>query len=184
MRCVPCLLAILCTDLIRSLMSAGYSYCYSCSDYQALMPRRGNEAGYDPMPVCAFCIPACCLYYFRVVSSFRVDNARHRRPIPPSWADGAKLHKLATLNCIRCSGPQRALTRITRVWQLYHDICVLCACGQAESRTAAPDGRHRLLVRGSFLYAPSVRVRRSRPRRALVCFEKTFPHRERFDWRM
>lgn len=34
----------------------GYSYCHSCSDYQALMPRRGNESGYDPVPVCGFCI--------------------------------------------------------------------------------------------------------------------------------
>ena len=44
---------------------AGYSYCHSCSDFQALMPRRApgsamsdqnNTSGYDPMRVCAFCI--------------------------------------------------------------------------------------------------------------------------------
>ena len=34
----------------------GYSYCSSCSDYQALMPREGRSAGFDPVPVCAFCI--------------------------------------------------------------------------------------------------------------------------------
>ncbi|KAL5522731.1 hypothetical protein ACEPAG_8749 [Sanghuangporus baumii] len=40
----------------RRCNHCGYSYCYSCSDYQALMPRSGNDAGYDPMHVCAFCI--------------------------------------------------------------------------------------------------------------------------------
>ncbi|KAI0631065.1 hypothetical protein C8Q77DRAFT_1229928 [Trametes polyzona] len=35
---------------------AGYSYCHSCTDFQALMPRRGAESGYDPVPVCGFCI--------------------------------------------------------------------------------------------------------------------------------
>lgn len=34
----------------------GYSYCHSCTDFQALMPRHGSETGYDPVPVCAFCI--------------------------------------------------------------------------------------------------------------------------------
>ncbi|KAI0760168.1 hypothetical protein C8Q74DRAFT_1208670 [Fomes fomentarius] len=39
----------------------GYLYCHSCTDYQALMPRReqsdlGATSGYDPIPVCAFCI--------------------------------------------------------------------------------------------------------------------------------
>ncbi|OAX34023.1 hypothetical protein K503DRAFT_786070 [Rhizopogon vinicolor AM-OR11-026] len=34
----------------------GYSYCLSCADYQALMPRRGATSGYDPVHVCAFCI--------------------------------------------------------------------------------------------------------------------------------
>ncbi|KAL1946238.1 hypothetical protein VTO73DRAFT_15365 [Trametes versicolor] len=40
----------------RKCNHCGYSYCHSCSDYQALMPRRGNESGYDPVPVCGFCI--------------------------------------------------------------------------------------------------------------------------------
>ncbi|KIJ24082.1 hypothetical protein M422DRAFT_275217 [Sphaerobolus stellatus SS14] len=36
----------------------GYSYCSSCTDYQALMPRsgpNGTQAGYEPMPVCTNC---------------------------------------------------------------------------------------------------------------------------------
>jgi hypothetical protein len=33
----------------------GYSYCHTCSDYQALMPRPGSD-GYDTMHVCGFCI--------------------------------------------------------------------------------------------------------------------------------
>ncbi|KAL1733401.1 hypothetical protein EV714DRAFT_234781 [Schizophyllum commune] len=43
----------------RRCSHCGYSYCHSCSDYQALMPREtrsGTNAGYDPAPVCAFCI--------------------------------------------------------------------------------------------------------------------------------
>ncbi|KAF8882505.1 hypothetical protein CPB84DRAFT_1686646 [Gymnopilus junonius] len=40
----------------RKCNHCGYSYCQSCSDYQALMPRSGAEMGYDPMNVCAFCI--------------------------------------------------------------------------------------------------------------------------------
>ncbi|KAI5896098.1 uncharacterized protein SCHCODRAFT_02614036 [Schizophyllum commune H4-8] len=43
----------------RRCNHCGYSYCHSCSDYQALMPREtrsGTNAGYDPAPVCAFCI--------------------------------------------------------------------------------------------------------------------------------
>ncbi|KDQ58735.1 hypothetical protein JAAARDRAFT_176824 [Jaapia argillacea MUCL 33604] len=40
----------------RRCNHCGYSYCSSCSDYQALMPRAGGMTGYDPMPVCAFCI--------------------------------------------------------------------------------------------------------------------------------
>ncbi|KAI0739044.1 hypothetical protein C8Q80DRAFT_1203564 [Daedaleopsis nitida] len=45
----------------RRCNHCGYSYCNSCTDYQALMPRReqadiGGTSGYDPMPVCAFCI--------------------------------------------------------------------------------------------------------------------------------
>ena len=34
----------------------GYSYCQSCVDYQALMPRLGDEPGHQVMSVCAFCI--------------------------------------------------------------------------------------------------------------------------------
>ncbi|KAH7922753.1 hypothetical protein BV22DRAFT_634493 [Leucogyrophana mollusca] len=34
----------------------GYSYCSSCADYQALMPRSGSVSGYDAASVCAFCI--------------------------------------------------------------------------------------------------------------------------------
>ncbi|KAG6886885.1 hypothetical protein C0995_003593 [Termitomyces sp. Mi166 len=40
----------------RKCNHCGYLYCGNCSDYQALMPRSGQESGYDPMPVCAFCI--------------------------------------------------------------------------------------------------------------------------------
>ncbi|KAH9962922.1 hypothetical protein BC827DRAFT_1129739 [Russula dissimulans] len=40
----------------RRCNHCGYSYCSSCSDYQALMPREGPSAGFDPVPVCAFCI--------------------------------------------------------------------------------------------------------------------------------
>ena len=36
--------------------NTGYSYCHSCSDFQALMPRSGTETGYDSMHVCGFCI--------------------------------------------------------------------------------------------------------------------------------
>lgn len=34
----------------------GYSYCHSCSDFTALMPRIGNETGYDSVNVCGYCI--------------------------------------------------------------------------------------------------------------------------------
>ncbi|KAH9981635.1 hypothetical protein BJV74DRAFT_79259 [Russula compacta] len=40
----------------RKCNHCGFSYCSSCSDYQALMPREGPSAGFDPVPVCAFCI--------------------------------------------------------------------------------------------------------------------------------
>ncbi|KAH9973821.1 hypothetical protein BGW80DRAFT_1306599 [Lactifluus volemus] len=40
----------------RKCNHCGYSYCSPCSDYQALMPREGTSAGFDPVPVCAFCI--------------------------------------------------------------------------------------------------------------------------------
>lgn len=47
-----CLLVLNCATW---MCLPGYSYCHSCSDYQALMPRSDNS-GYDPMPVCAYCI--------------------------------------------------------------------------------------------------------------------------------
>lgn len=34
----------------------GYSYCHSCTDFQAIMPRFGSEPGLDPVSVCGFCI--------------------------------------------------------------------------------------------------------------------------------
>ncbi|KAF4564655.1 hypothetical protein EYR40_010822 [Pleurotus pulmonarius] len=40
----------------RRCNHCGYSYCHSCSDYLALMPRSGNEAGYDAQSVCGYCI--------------------------------------------------------------------------------------------------------------------------------
>ncbi|KAH8113945.1 hypothetical protein DFH11DRAFT_1598397 [Phellopilus nigrolimitatus] len=40
----------------RRCNHCGYSYCHSCTDYQALMPRHAPGSGYDPLPVCAFCI--------------------------------------------------------------------------------------------------------------------------------
>ncbi|KII87610.1 hypothetical protein PLICRDRAFT_641825 [Plicaturopsis crispa FD-325 SS-3] len=41
----------------RKCNHCGYSYCSSCADYQALMPRSGPQgAGYDVMSVCAYCI--------------------------------------------------------------------------------------------------------------------------------
>ncbi|KAF8814708.1 hypothetical protein BYT27DRAFT_7081707 [Phlegmacium glaucopus] len=40
----------------RKCNHCGYLYCYSCSDFQALMPRSGSDTGYDPMHVCGFCI--------------------------------------------------------------------------------------------------------------------------------
>ncbi|KAG6916956.1 hypothetical protein DXG01_004505 [Tephrocybe rancida] len=43
-------------DADCNVAGVGYLYCHGCSDYQAMMPRRGQEAGYDPMHVCAFCI--------------------------------------------------------------------------------------------------------------------------------
>ncbi|KAI3998372.1 hypothetical protein K525DRAFT_275257 [Schizophyllum commune Loenen D] len=60
----------------RRCNHCGYSYCHSCSDYQALMPREtrsGTNAGYDPAPVCAFCIEMlngeCCLSFFLQIPS-------------------------------------------------------------------------------------------------------------------
>ncbi|KAI0311101.1 hypothetical protein OF83DRAFT_1166441 [Amylostereum chailletii] len=40
----------------RRCNHCGYNFCSSCSDFQALMPRAGSGAGYDPVPVCAFCV--------------------------------------------------------------------------------------------------------------------------------
>ncbi|KAF9010147.1 hypothetical protein BDQ17DRAFT_1388134 [Cyathus striatus] len=40
----------------RRCNHCGYSYCHSCSDFQALMPRSGTENGYDAANVCGFCI--------------------------------------------------------------------------------------------------------------------------------
>ncbi|KAI0763127.1 hypothetical protein BD413DRAFT_450196, partial [Trametes elegans] len=40
----------------RRCNHCGYSYCHSCTDFQALMPRRGSESGYDAVPVCGYCI--------------------------------------------------------------------------------------------------------------------------------
>ncbi|KAA1472084.1 hypothetical protein DENSPDRAFT_777654 [Dentipellis sp. KUC8613] len=40
----------------RKCNHCGYSYCSSCADYQALLPRQGPDTGYDVVPVCAFCI--------------------------------------------------------------------------------------------------------------------------------
>ncbi|KAF8230333.1 hypothetical protein L208DRAFT_1109545, partial [Tricholoma matsutake] len=40
----------------RKCNHCGYSYCHNCTDYQALMPRSGQDAGYDSMNVCAYCI--------------------------------------------------------------------------------------------------------------------------------
>ncbi|KAJ7719191.1 hypothetical protein DFH07DRAFT_859547 [Mycena maculata] len=40
----------------RKCNHCGYSYCNSCTDYQGLMPRTGNETGYDVTNVCAYCI--------------------------------------------------------------------------------------------------------------------------------
>ncbi|KAF8843825.1 hypothetical protein BDN67DRAFT_988161 [Paxillus ammoniavirescens] len=40
----------------RKCMHCGYAYCSSCSDYQALIPRRGPSHGYDRVAVCGFCI--------------------------------------------------------------------------------------------------------------------------------
>ena len=58
--------------------NAGYSYCSSCSDYQALMPRnnsntsyRSTQTGYDVSSVCAYCIEylssMCSLIYGTIV---------------------------------------------------------------------------------------------------------------------
>ncbi|GBE84007.1 hypothetical protein SCP_0510660 [Sparassis crispa] len=40
----------------RKCNHCGYSYCHSCTDYQALMPRSGQASGYDVVPICAFCV--------------------------------------------------------------------------------------------------------------------------------
>lgn len=44
------------TTLLISILK-GYDYCSSCTDYQALLPRRSpNTHGYDLAHVCAYCI--------------------------------------------------------------------------------------------------------------------------------
>ncbi|KZV65770.1 hypothetical protein PENSPDRAFT_655480 [Peniophora sp. CONT] len=41
----------------RRCNHCGYHYCSSCTDYTALMPRvDGDTTGWDPVPVCGFCI--------------------------------------------------------------------------------------------------------------------------------
>ncbi|VDC00168.1 unnamed protein product [Peniophora sp. CBMAI 1063] len=41
----------------RRCNHCGYNYCSSCTDYTALMPRAdGDTTGWDPVPVCGFCI--------------------------------------------------------------------------------------------------------------------------------
>ncbi|KAF9236663.1 hypothetical protein BU15DRAFT_89059 [Melanogaster broomeanus] len=40
----------------RRCMHCGYAYCSSCSDFQALIPRRGPAQGYDIAAVCGYCI--------------------------------------------------------------------------------------------------------------------------------
>jgi ribosomal protein L37E len=40
----------------RRCEHCGYVYCRQDSDYTALRPRPGNQAGYDSVAVCAFCI--------------------------------------------------------------------------------------------------------------------------------
>ncbi|KAJ7226255.1 hypothetical protein B0H12DRAFT_1149277 [Mycena haematopus] len=40
----------------RKCNHCGYSYCHTCTDFQGLMPRSGNETGYDMMNVCGYCI--------------------------------------------------------------------------------------------------------------------------------
>ncbi|KAF8552101.1 hypothetical protein OG21DRAFT_1486492 [Imleria badia] len=40
----------------RECMHCGYDYCSSCTDYQALLPRRSPTHGYDLTHVCAYCI--------------------------------------------------------------------------------------------------------------------------------
>ncbi|TRM62035.1 hypothetical protein BD626DRAFT_570254 [Schizophyllum amplum] len=60
----------------RHCNHCGYSYCHSCSDYQALMPREtrsGGNAGYDVVQVCSFCIEF-------LNSAHRPPTHRPRRP--------------------------------------------------------------------------------------------------------
>ncbi|KZT07079.1 uncharacterized protein LAESUDRAFT_725441 [Laetiporus sulphureus 93-53] len=40
----------------RKCNHCGYLYCHSCTDFQALMPRRSSEPGFDVASVCGFCI--------------------------------------------------------------------------------------------------------------------------------
>ncbi|KAF8587208.1 hypothetical protein K439DRAFT_1652376 [Ramaria rubella] len=34
----------------------GYAYCSTCADYRALMPRAGQETGYEVLSICAYCV--------------------------------------------------------------------------------------------------------------------------------
>lgn len=71
-----------------NLRVLGYSYCHSCTDYQALVPRSQPQSnGYDSIPVCAFCIeflqsqwppspckpPCCSTFCLLVTASGRVQ---------------------------------------------------------------------------------------------------------------
>ncbi|KAE9397365.1 hypothetical protein BT96DRAFT_966242 [Gymnopus androsaceus JB14] len=77
----------------RRCNHCGYTYCHTCTDYQALMPRTsGSEStGYDPMNVCGYCIeflqitasgkgllramPLAKLKKYAAAYSIRIDHA-------------------------------------------------------------------------------------------------------------
>ena len=56
-------------EVVYDVLATGYAFCHSCTDYQALMPRTGNDAGYDSLPVCAFCIENLNSTYLNHLSS-------------------------------------------------------------------------------------------------------------------
>lgn len=58
----------------RKCMHCGYTYCTSCADYQALMPRPGPARGHDLAHVCA-----CCIELLNVTSLGR--NQLNRLPL-------------------------------------------------------------------------------------------------------
>ncbi|KAI0947932.1 hypothetical protein AcW1_009566 [Taiwanofungus camphoratus] len=74
----------------RRCNHCGYSYCHSCTDFQALMPRGGTESGYDVVPVCAFCIDNLTI---------TAGGKGHLRQLPLS-----RLKKYANAYNIRTSG--------------------------------------------------------------------------------